>query len=194
VPVLLTQTALVDSFQARGTRGVPGHFQGDDRSTRERVASGVTPENLAYVIYTRGSTVAERRDDHARSMVKYAKSRRFASGSSGRPDPAVLFDQLRHQVGDLPLPDTGRDPGFADSRDAWIGLPVHQECERMAISVLSLPTAFLARDRTRLGGEISALPPALRLVIIGGERGQPERLARWKRERDLAHAPETPTA
>jgi len=30
-----------------------------------------------------------------------------------------------------------------------------------------------------LGDEISALPPSLGLVIIGGERVQPERLARW---------------
>jgi len=54
-----------------------------------------------------------------------------------------------------------------------------QECERLAISVLSLPTAFWHEIAARLGGEIATLPPSLGLVIIGGERVQPERLARW---------------
>jgi acyl-CoA synthetase (AMP-forming)/AMP-acid ligase II/acyl carrier protein len=42
-----------------------------------------------------------------------------------------------------------------------------------------LPTAFWHEIAARLGGEISTLPPSLGLVIIGGERVQPERLARW---------------
>jgi nonribosomal peptide synthetase MxcG len=49
----------------------------------------------------------------------------------------------------------------------------------VGISVLSLPTAFWHEIAARLGGKISMLPSALRLVIIGGERVQPERLARW---------------
>src|SRR6185369_16218225 len=50
-----------------------------------------------------------------------------------------------------------------------------------AINVLSLPTAYWHEVAAKLEVERLALPAALRLVIIGGERALPERVAAWRR-------------
>jgi amino acid adenylation domain-containing protein len=54
-------------------------------------------------------------------------------------------------------------------------------CDEMALTVVSLPTAFWHELCRALRGA-AALPPALRLVIISGEAALPERLAEWRRQ------------
>jgi len=184
VPVLLTQTPLVS--------GLPRHDahivcldtlpSNGSREEDDDLDSGVTPENLAYVIYTSGSTGTPKGalTTH-RSMVKYAKVATLRFGIE--PGDRVLqfcsisFDISVEEIflcltrgGTLVL----RTPEMLGSVSAFL-----QECERLDISVLSLPTAFWHEIAARLGGEVTALPPSLGLVIIGGERVQPERLARW---------------
>jgi len=184
VPVLLTQTPLVS--------GLPRHEahilcidalpKEASRGEDENVDSGVTPENLAYVIYTSGSTGTPKGalTTH-RSMVKYAKVATLRFGVE--PGDRILqfcsisFDISVEEIflcltrgGTLVL----RTPEMLGSVSAFL-----QESERLDISVLSLPTAFWHEIVARLGEEVVALPPSLGLVIIGGERVQPERLARW---------------
>jgi amino acid adenylation domain-containing protein len=153
-----------------------------DPAEARPVNNGVTPENLVYVIYTSGSTGTPKGAliTH-RSLVKYANVATLRFGIE--PGDRILqfcsisFDISVEEIflcltrgGTLVL----RTPAMLGSVSVFL-----QECERLAISVLSLPTAFWHEIAARLGGEISTLPPALRLVIIGGERVQPERLARW---------------
>jgi amino acid adenylation domain-containing protein len=184
VSVLLTQTPLVDRLPKHDARvvcldGLPHEV---DPAEARPVNSGVTPENLVYVIYTSGSTGTPKGAliTH-RSLVKYAKVATLRFGIE--PGDRILqfcsisFDISVEEIflcltrgGTLVL----RTPAMLGSVSVFL-----QECERLAISVLSLPTAFWHEIAGRLGGEISTLPPALRLVIIGGERVQPERLARW---------------
>ena len=184
VPVLLTQTALVDRLPGHSARVVcldhlARELDGVDDSP---VASGVTPENLAYVIYTSGSTGTPKGalTTH-RSMVKYAKvaTLRFGIHPGDRllQFCSISFDISVEEIflcltrgGTLVL----RTPEMLGSVPVFL-----QECERLAISVLSLPTAFWHEIAACLGNEVSTLPPSLGLVIIGGERVQPERLARW---------------
>ncbi|HEY6321839.1 MAG TPA: amino acid adenylation domain-containing protein [Thermoanaerobaculia bacterium] len=56
-------------------------------------------------------------------------------------------------------------------------------CGEQQITILDLPTAFWHEWVAELAGELAAaaepLPPALRLVILGGERVRPELLAPW---------------
>ena len=184
VPVLLTQTALLDRLPAHKARVVcldalPKEV---DEASEQRVASGVTPKNLAYVIYTSGSTGTPKGalTTH-RSMVKYAQVATLRFGIE--PGDRILqfcsisFDISVEEIflcltrgGTLVL----RTAEMLGSVSAFL-----EECERLSISVLSLPTAFWHEIAARLGDEISTLPPSLGLVIIGGERVQPERLARW---------------
>ena len=184
VPVLLTQTALLDRLPAHDARVVcldalPKEVH---RASDQSVASGVTPENLAYVIYTSGSTgMPKGALTTHRSMVKYAQVATLRFGIE--PGDRILqfcsisFDISVEEIflcltrgGTLVL----RTPEMLASVSAFL-----QECERLSISVLSLPTAFWHEIAAGLGDEISTLPPSLGLVIIGGERVQPERLARW---------------
>jgi amino acid adenylation domain-containing protein len=184
VSVLLTQTPLVDRIPKHDARVVclDGLPQVVDPADARPVNSGVTPENLVYVIYTSGSTGTPKGAliTH-RSLVKYANVATLRFGIE--PGDRILqfcsisFDISVEEIflcltrgGTLVL----RTPAMLGSVSVFL-----QECERLDISVLSLPTAFWHEITSRLGGEISTLPPALRLVIIGGERVQPERLARW---------------
>ncbi len=54
------------------------------------------------------------------------------------------------------------------------------------ISVLDLPTAFWHELVLFLYEERAALPPCVRLVVIGGERVDPTRLRQW-RDLDAGH-------
>src|SRR5206468_594669 len=57
-------------------------------------------------------------------------------------------------------------------------------CEAWAITVLSLPTVYWHTLTAALGTAGLTLPPDVRVVIIGGERALPERLARWQQHVD----------
>jgi acyl-CoA synthetase (AMP-forming)/AMP-acid ligase II/acyl carrier protein len=54
-----------------------------------------------------------------------------------------------------------------------------RECAESAISVLDLPTAFWHELVLAFEREGLALPPSVRLVIIGGEKALTERVAQW---------------
>ena len=54
-------------------------------------------------------------------------------------------------------------------------------CRRWDISVLDLPTALWHELVARMEVDRLALPPAIRVVIIGGERALPHALAQWSR-------------
>jgi acyl-CoA synthetase (AMP-forming)/AMP-acid ligase II/acyl carrier protein len=58
-------------------------------------------------------------------------------------------------------------------------------CGELGVTVLDLPTAFWHEMTARLVEEAVELPPSLRLIILGGERVLPERLAAWH---DLGHS------
>jgi acyl-CoA synthetase (AMP-forming)/AMP-acid ligase II len=55
------------------------------------------------------------------------------------------------------------------------------ELERLAITVLNLPTAFWHELAAGLDAEELELPASLRLVVIGGEEALADRLAAWHR-------------
>jgi thioesterase domain-containing protein len=66
-----------------------------------------------------------------------------------------------------------RTEAMLDSLHAFV-----RACERLAITVLDLPTAFWHELAFSLGGPLT-LPPSVRLTIIGGEAALAERVARW---------------
>src|SRR5213593_527814 len=55
-----------------------------------------------------------------------------------------------------------------------------KKCQDWCITVLDLPTAYWHELTARLFSESLALPEQIRLIIIGGERAIPERLALWQ--------------
>ncbi|HVR98872.1 MAG TPA: amino acid adenylation domain-containing protein, partial [Thermoanaerobaculia bacterium] len=59
-----------------------------------------------------------------------------------------------------------------------------QGCEDQGVTVLDLPTAFWHELVVSPDLDERGLPPAVRLVILGGERPLPERVAAWLRRAD----------
>jgi len=151
----------------------------------------LAPGSLAYVIYTSGSTGRPKGAmiEH-RSLAAFARDvvERLGLGAGDRflqfasPGFDVLVEELFPTWlagGAVVIP----TKHLISGEDDLVSL-----IERERITVIELPTAYWhewVRDLDRRGRK---LPPCLRLVIIGGERVLPQRLAMWRRlEVPLSH-------
>jgi aspartate racemase len=153
----------------------------ESRQDPESVAGG---NNLAYVIYTSGSTGRPKgvMIEH-RSLANYSEAAadEYAIGTADRvlQFASISFDASAEEIypcltrgGTLVL----RDDSMLGSVSSFLEM-----CSKWEITVLDLPTAYWHKMTERLAVEELALPESLRLVIIGGERALPERLATWRR-------------
>ncbi|TMR99680.1 non-ribosomal peptide synthetase [Nonomuraea basaltis] len=148
------------------------------------LAEAPDPASLAYVVYTSGSTGRPKGAmiEH-RSLVTFARDivDRLGLGAGDRflqfasPSFDVLVEELFPiwlAGGAVVIPTQHLISGEADLADL---------VERDRLTVMELPTAYWhewVRELDRLDRK---LPSCLRLVIIGGERVLPERLAMWRR-------------
>lgn len=140
------------------------------------------PNDLAYVIYTSGSTGTPKgvQIEHA-ALLNYCLA--AIETYDLRPADRVLqfsafsFDAHVEEVfptllagGTLVL----RDEAMMASLSAF-----SCGCESRAISVVSLPTGFWHEWTRALDSDNAVVPVGLRLVILGGEAVQPERIRAW---------------
>ena len=154
-----------------------------DWSTEKQVSGPEqVPGNLAYVIYTSGSTGRPKGVlvPHS-SLANYVRSAANVGGGGGiGPQDRVLqfasmsFDTSAEEIypcltrgGTLVL----RDEAMAGSPETFL-----RETARLGITVLDLPTAYWHELVT----EDLALPDCVRLVILGGEQAQKQRLDLWR--------------
>ncbi len=144
--------------------------------------AGARADNLAYVLYTSGSTGKPKgvMIEH-RSIASYAATAvdEFGLGPNDRvlQFASISFDTSAEEIytclasgGTLVL----RAPNMLDSVQTFL-----RQCEELGVTVLDLPTAFWHELTFHL--DSLALPPSIRLVIIGGESAQWERLEAWRR-------------
>ncbi|MBV9927471.1 MAG: amino acid adenylation domain-containing protein [Acidobacteria bacterium] len=142
----------------------------------------VSSANLAYVLYTSGSTGQPKavQVQHA-SLAAYVEAARrdFVLTHEDRvlQFASVSFDTSAEEI--YPCLTTGatlvlRTGAMLSSAQTFL-----QRCREWGITVLDLPTAYWHQVVARLEAESLELPPALRLVIIGGERALPERVGAW---------------
>jgi amino acid adenylation domain-containing protein len=145
----------------------------------------VDPAGAAYVIYTSGSTGRPKGVviPH-RAVSRYVRSAaglyRLEPGDRLLQFSSLGFDTSVDEIW-TPLV-AGATLVLRSTEAAGTILGFLAEAERLGITVLSLPTAFwheLADSLDR--GETAALPPAVRLVVIGGEEAQSRRVASWRR-------------
>jgi amino acid adenylation domain-containing protein len=143
----------------------------------------VAGDDLAYIIYTSGSSGAPKGVQichraltnfacEAASIFEIKSSDRVLQFASLSFDTSVeeIFPCLTHGA-TLVL----RNDAMLDSIPAFL-----EECRDSEITVLDLPTAYWHQLTAALFADRCALPNSLRLVIIGGERAIPERLALWQ--------------
>ncbi|HEY0602800.1 MAG TPA: non-ribosomal peptide synthetase, partial [Herpetosiphonaceae bacterium] len=146
---------------------------------------GVTigPQQLAYVIYTSGSLGQPKGVlvEH-RSLVNYTEAAREAYGitSSDRvlQFASINFDASAEEIYTALTSGAAlvlRSEPMIETIATFLRL-----CDAWRISVLSLPTAFWHELVARLDADGLSLPDSLCVMIIGGERALPERVAQWQ--------------
>ena len=165
--------------------------QEDPEPAAGPIPAAVDADNAAYTIFTSGSTGGPKGVvvSH-RALAAYARD---------------LAEVLGIGPGDrvLQFASPGFDVSIEEMLGAWLGgaalvlrpageiatpaglLRVVQE---EGVTVLDLPTAFWHEWVAELEAAGAEPPAGLRLVVIGGEAVQPERLATWRRwRRPLLH-------
>ncbi|MBV9790840.1 MAG: amino acid adenylation domain-containing protein, partial [Chloroflexi bacterium] len=141
------------------------------------------PDNLAYIIYTSGSTGMPKgvMITH-RALVSYvsAAQERYAITSQDRmlQFASITFDASAEEIytsltGGATL--VLRSEEMLATPETFFSL-----CQSWQLSVVSLPTAFWHLLAEAVADGALLVPEALRLVIIGGERVSPARVAQWQ--------------
>ncbi|AUS80803.1 hypothetical protein C1701_23405 [Actinoalloteichus sp. AHMU CJ021] len=182
----LLVTADVDRF-ARADVAVlhPGDIPVAEEGTpRHPGRPEPAPGDPAYVLFTSGSTgepkgvVVEHGAlaDHVRWAV-----REYGLSPADRALQfcAVTFDVLVEEV--FPTLVAGATVVLRDDESVTSVRALLAHCERTATTVANLPTGYWERLVDALGEEGLVLPPALRLVAIGGQQVGRAAVDRWHR-------------
>ena len=189
VQVLLTEQALV---------GRVPQFQGqsfcvDTQWESLRELSGANPrpvvsaDNLAYVIYTSGSTgtpkgVAITHGSLANYVVTAGELFNIEAADRVLQFASLTFDTSAEEI----YPCLIRGATLVLRTESMINSAAEflRACEKKRITVLNLPTAYWHELAAELNAEDVSLAASMRLVIVGGEKALPERLASWWRHVD----------
>jgi amino acid adenylation domain-containing protein len=143
-----------------------------------------SPDDLAYVIYTSGSTGRPKgvAVPH-RALSAYVDAARQAYDLT--PDDRFLqfaplsFDSSVEELF-APLAAGAtmvlRDEEMMASVDGF-----WRAAERLSLTIASLPTAYWHEIAAAMDRAAPPVPPSLRVMILGGERALPERVASWRR-------------
>ena len=157
------------------------------RIAREEAADlphTVAGENLSYLIYTSGSTGTPKG-----TMVRHASLANHAWAAVAEygvtADDRVLqfaslsFDASVEEI----FPTLMAGAALVLRTEESIGSvgDFFRFVQERGVTILDLPTAYWHGVVVAMEGEGLALPDAVRLVIIGGERALPERVAAWRR-------------
>ncbi|MEU9479458.1 amino acid adenylation domain-containing protein [Streptomyces sp. NPDC048191] len=146
-------------------------------------ASAVDPANLAYCVFTSGST---------------GKPKPVAVAHAGFANHAVsLRDELRLEPEDRVLQSTAIafDAALEEILPAWVAgaavvmpgqrrftsLEFTDLIDRLAVTMVSLPSAYWHQWVDDLTAGLVRLPACLRIVFIGGDKILVEKLAAWSR-------------
>lgn len=179
--LLLTEESLLDGLRAIESECPVISIDDASDEISEAGEAPVSSANLAYVIYTSGSTgrpkgVAVQHEsivnyvETAKDLFKLTPHDRVLQFAS------ISFDTSAEEI--YPTLASGatlvlRNDDMLSSPDAFF-----RQCEEWGITVLDLPTGYwhsLANTQTL------RVPESLRLVILGGEKAQRERVSQWQR-------------
>jgi amino acid adenylation domain-containing protein len=144
----------------------------------------VHPEALAYVIYTSGSTGRPKGvgiSHRALGSHNLAAVERYGLTAGDRASQltSIGFDISVEEI--FPTWAAGGAVVFRPVHVAGFGSEFMAWLARERVTVLNIPTAFWHAWVADLSASSAALPPSLRLAIVGGEKAQAAALAEWRR-------------
>ena len=150
-------------------------------SAQAIAAAAAAGNQLAYLIYTSGSTGRPKA-----VMVEQSSLADYscAAASTAGIEPAdrvlqfasISFDTMAEEV----YPCLIRGATLVLRTDRMLEFPLFLEaCRERNLTVLDLPTAYWHELTRYMEAEALELPPSIRLVILGGEKAEPEVIATW---------------
>jgi amino acid adenylation domain-containing protein len=184
--IVLTQARLRNRFSGQPVTLVC--LDTDEKAIAKETSANrpsiVEPQNLAYVIYTSGSSGIPKgvQTPHS-AVVNYVEAAGVAyelrSHDRVLQFASISFDASAEEI----YPCLSCGATLVLRTEEMLASPAGflEKCQQWQITVLDLPTAYWHELVAGLGAEIESFPPSIRLVIIGGERALPERLADWQR-------------
>jgi amino acid adenylation domain-containing protein len=183
--VLLAQATLANQF-----RDYKGKLVYLDTSAKEieaqvsaNLAEAAKPADAAYVIYTSGSTGKPKGTviEH-RSLLNFTQAAALAYEISDA-DRVLQFASLSFDTSAEEIfPALTSGATLVLRTDSMLSSTEHflQACSEFGITVLDLPTAYWHELTVDLVTDKLSLPESIRLVILGGEKALPARLAAWR--------------
>ncbi len=185
--VLLTQTRLITELQLHKVQivSLDTSWQNNISETiTQQYPTEVKSENLAYVIYTSGSTGIPKGVMIAhQALVNHslAAAKIYQLQSNDR---VLQFASISFDVAAEELFPSWLCGSTVVIRPNWIlSFSNFQQFLKSAkITVLNLPTVYWHQWVSELSNSNIALPPTLRLIIVGTEQAQPEKLALWQQQ------------
>lgn len=156
---------------------------GRDAPTHAPSRAGLVTERAAYVIYTSGTTGKPKGVAVSqRGLIAHAMAAISAYGLTPQ-DRLLQFAALNFDVAlEEIVPSLLAGATLTLRDDAMLASP-QAFADRVAaegITVLNLPTGFWQVLLAAMEAGTAALPPAVRLMIVGGERMPPNALVRWQ--------------
>ncbi len=185
--LVLTQQKFVDNFQNQTVPIIALDETWPDvaRFARPRLRLGApTPENLAYILYTSGTTGEPKGIEIShRALVNHstAMARHYGLQPTDRvlQFASISFDVAAEEC--FPTWAAGAAVVLRPNEPVPAFSDFEQFIEDHGLTVLNLPTPYWAEWSEAIEQTGTALPHPLRLVIVGSEKALPDSLVRWQR-------------
>jgi amino acid adenylation domain-containing protein len=186
VPMLLTQKRLVVGLPECEARVVclDSVWEAIASESAENPSNATRPENLAYIIYTSGSTAQPKGvlvshgsiADHCRSAERYYE---LNAGDGVLQFASLSFDVSLEEI--LPALMVGAKLVVMGT-DMWQPAEFHRKISEFGLTVLNLPSAYW-QELARQWAVVPELVPNIqpRLFIVGGDTMLPDGLDLWQR-------------
>jgi amino acid adenylation domain-containing protein/non-ribosomal peptide synthase protein (TIGR01720 family) len=183
VPVLLTQRHLAGALPGHVARVVPLDGDAIAGESGANPVHRTTADNLAYVVYTSGSTSKPRgvlvpHRGVVNHNLDFIRRYRLGPGERVLQFASVSFDTAAEEI--FPTWLSGATLVLRPERAMASVKAFLHFVQEAGVTVLDLPTAYWHLWASELAREALPLPAALRWVIAGGEKALPERLATWR--------------